>query len=187
MLHLFVTQFAEAAHAADTKAASGGVFSALGIDWQMLVFQIIGFLVLVALMGKFVYPILMKSVDKRMENIEEGAKAAAEAEKKAAEAQKNIEKLLKQARVEAADIVSTAKSEAAGMVDKAETSAKTRAERIVAEAHEEIAKDVLAARKTLEKDTLQLVKQAAGLAVAGVADEKLDSAVIKKAVEGARK
>jgi len=73
------------------------------------------------------------------------------------------------------------------MVEKAESSAKTRADRIVAEAQEEIAKDVLAARKALEKDTLNLVKQAAGLAVSGVADSKLDAQVIKKAVEGAKK
>ncbi len=178
-----LTQFAEAS----TASESGGVFSALGIDWQMLVFQIIGFVILVFIMGKFVYPILMKSVDKRQENIEEGAKAIAEAEKNAAEAQKNIEKLLSEARAQASDIVSTAKTEATGLVEKAETGAKSRADRIVAEAREEISKDVLAARKTLEKDTLNLVKQAAGLAIAGVADEKLDTAVIKKAVEGAKK
>ncbi|MBP9668044.1 F0F1 ATP synthase subunit B [Candidatus Saccharibacteria bacterium] len=187
MLNSTLTQFAEAAHAAKSEAASGGVFDALGIDWQMLVFQIIGFVVLILLMGKFVYPILMKAVDTRQENIEEGAKAAAEAEKKAAEAEKNIEKLLKQARSEASDIVATAKSEAVGMVEKAEDGAKAKAERIVAEAHEEIAKDVLAARKVLQKDTLRLVKEAAGLAVSSVADEKLDSAVVKKAVDGASK
>lgn len=176
-------QLAEASHAEE----SGSVFSALGIDWQMLLFQIIGFVVLVLLMGKFVYPILLKTIDSRQAHIEEGAKAAAEAEKKAAEAEKSIEKMLKTARSEASDIVATAKSEAAQLVEKAEGSAKTRAERIVAEAQEEIAKDVLAARRTLEKDTLNLVKQAAGLAISGVADDKLDTAVIKKAVEGAKK
>lgn len=186
MLHSFVTQFAEAAHATEGEAAGGGVFSALGIDWQMLLFQVIGFVVLVLIMGKFVYPILLKAVDARQENIEEGAKAAADAEKKAAEAEANIEKLLKKARSEASEIVSTAKAEATQLVEKAETGAKTRADRIVAEAHEEIAKDVLAARKALEKDTLQLVKQAAGLAVASVADDKLDTAVVKKALEGAK-
>lgn len=188
MVNTVLTQFAEATtHAAETETASGGVFSALGIDWQMLLFQIIGFVILVGIMGKFVYPILMKAVDARQENIEEGAKAAADAEKKAVEAEKNIEKLLSKARSEASDIVSTAKAEAVQMVEKAETGAKTKAERIVAEAQEEIAKDVLAARKALEKDTLSLVKQAAGLAVAGVADSKLDSAVVKKAVSEAKK
>lgn len=188
MIQTVLTQFAEAStHSAAAESASGGVFSALGIEWQMLLFQIIGFVILVGIMGKFVYPILLKAVDARQENIEEGAKAAAEAEKKAAEAEANIESLLKKARTEAADIVATAKAEATQMVEKAEDGAKTKAERIVAEAHEEIAKDVLAARKALEKDTLSLVKQAAGLAVSSVADAKLDTAVVKKALEGAKK
>jgi F0F1-type ATP synthase membrane subunit b/b' len=73
------------------------------------------------------------------------------------------------------------------MVEKAETQAKTRSERIVAEAQEDIQKDVLAARKALEKDTISLVKKAAGLAVSGIADDKLDTALVKKSVEGAKR
>lgn len=178
-----LTQFAS------TEAASGGgdIFTALGIDWKMLILQIVAFLILVWLLGKYVYPWLMKSVDERQEAMEASAKAAEDAQKKAEESEANVAKALKQARTEAADIVATAKAEATAMVEKAETNAKTRADRIVAEAQEEIAKEVIAAKKTLEKETLSLVKTAAGLAVSGVADDKLDEAVIKKAVEGAKK
>lgn len=171
--------------ASATPEASEGIFEALGIDWQMILFQIIGFSILVVLMGKFVYPILMRAVDARQDTIEEGAQAAAAAEAKAASAQKDIAAALKEARSEAADIVSTAKNEAIAMVDKAENNAKTRSERIVAEAHEEISKDVLKARKALESDTLKLVKQAAGLAIEGVADDKLDTAMVKKSLTAA--
>ena len=168
-------------------AESGNVFDALGIEWQMLLFQMIGFLILVWLMGKFVYPILIRAVDKRQETIEEGAKAAQEAEAKAQEAEAKIEATLKKARTEAADIVSTAKTEATQMIEKAENQAKTRSERIVAEAQEEIAKDVIAARRSLEKETVSLVKQAASLAVSEIADDKLDTALVKKSIEGAKK
>ena len=167
--------------------ANQDVFTALGIDWKMLIFQIIGFLILVWLLGKFVFPVLLRQVDERQSKIEEGTKAAEQAEKKATEAQAKVEATLKTARTEAADIVSTAKSEATQMIEKAEAQAKTRSERIVAEAHEDIAKDVIAARRTLEKDTISLVKRAAGLAVSGIADDKLDTALIKKSVEGAKK
>ncbi len=171
----------------ETEAASSGIFEALGIDWKILILQIVAFVILVWLLSKYVYPFLMKSVDERQDKIEKGAKAAAEAEKRIHEAEASIEALLKKARTEAADIVATAKSESTALVEKAEASAKSRADRIVAEAHEELGKDVLAARRALEKDTLLLVKQAAGLAVAGVADERLDTAVIKKALEGAKR
>lgn len=179
-----VTYFAAtAAH----ETESGNLFTALGINWQMLIFQILAFIVLVVLLGKFVFPVLMKAVDDRQAKIEESVKAAAEAEKKAEAAETAVEDVLKQARKEAADIVTTAKSEAVGMVEKAEKSAKTKAERIVAEAHEDIQKEVANAKKSLEKDTLRLVKEAASLATASVADAKLDTALVRKSVEGAKK
>lgn len=178
-----LTQFAS------TEAAQGGgdIFVALGIDWKMLILQIVAFLILVALLGKFVYPWLMKSVDERQEAIDASTKAAENAQKKAEEAEANVAKALKVARTEAADIVATAKAEATAMAEEAESRAKSRSERIVAEAQEEISKEIIAAKKALEKETLSLVKTAASLAVSGVADDKLDENVIKKAIEGAKR
>lgn len=173
--------------AAEASNSKGDVLSSLGIDVQMLVFQGLAFIILVVLLGKYVFPILMKSVDERQAKIEEATKAADNAEAKAVEAQEKIEATLKKARTEASDIVATAKSEATQMVEKAESQAKVRSERIVAEAHEDIQKDVLAARKVLEKDTVELVKKASSLAIMGIADDKLDTALIKKSVEGAKR
>ena len=177
-----LTNFAETATSDQTE----GIFGALGIDVQMLIFQIIGFGVLVWLMGKFVYPPLIKAVDARQAKIEEGTKAAEAAEKKAAAAEDKIDGALKKARSEAADIVATAKAEATQMVEKAEHDAKARSERIVADAHETLSKDILAARESLKKDTLALVKQAATLATLGVAGSQLDGAMIKKSLESAQ-
>ncbi|MBC7512552.1 F0F1 ATP synthase subunit B [Candidatus Saccharibacteria bacterium] len=179
-----VTYFASEAASAE---ASGGLFESLGINLQMLIFQMIAFVVLVLLLGKFVFPVLMKAVDDRQAKIEMAGKAAEAAEKKAEAAESKIEDVLKKARTEAADIVATAKNEATQMIEKAEANAKSRSERIVTEAHEELSKDVLAARKTLEKDVISLVKQAASIAVSGVADSKLDDALIKKSVQEAKK
>lgn len=172
---------------ATAATSKSDVFTALGIDWKMFVLQLIGFLLIVWLLSKYIFPMFIKQVDERQAKIDEGSKAAEEAEKKAAEAAAKIEATMKQARSEAADIVSTAKDEAVQMVEKAESHAKTRSERIVSEAHEDIAKDVLAARRLLEKDTISLVKRAAGLAISGIADKELDTALVQKSVEGAKK
>jgi F-type H+-transporting ATPase subunit b len=167
--------------------AQSDIFTSLGINGQMLLFQGIAFVILVFAMGKYVYPVLIKAVDERQKKIEESIEAAQAAEQKAGDAEAKIEEALKKARTEASDIVATAKSEATQMIEKAEDQAKTRSKRIVAEAQEDIAKDVLAARKTLEKDTLNLVKRAAGIATANVADDKLDTALLKQSVEEARR
>lgn len=170
---------------ATTSAASDNIFTTLGIDWKQLIFQIIAFVILVVLLSKFVFPVLLKVVDERQAKIDEAIKAAEKAEEKAENAEAKIEDVLKKARLDAADIVATAKSEATGLVDKAESDAKKRADRIVAEAQETLEKDVLQAREAIKKDSLKLVKEAASLAMLGVADSKLDSALIKKSLESA--
>lgn len=161
------------------------IFAALGIDWQILIFQIIAFLLLVWLLGKFVYPWLMKSVDERQEAIEESVKAAKQAEEKAETAQDEIAKMLKEARKEASEIVTTAKDEAAAMVESSDAKARTRAEKIVTDAHDQIQKDVIAARKTLHNDTIDLVALATEKVVGKTVTDKVDDKVIAGAVKEA--
>ncbi|MEO5950321.1 MAG: F0F1 ATP synthase subunit B [Candidatus Saccharimonadales bacterium] len=168
---------------ATTEAVKGGIFEALGIDWKTLIFQIIAFLILVFLLGRFVYPVLMKSVDKRQAEIQSASEAALEAEKKATAAEKNIEKLLAEARKEASDIVTTAKDESAALSDAADKKAKARAEHIVEDAREQLEKDVIAARKTLHNDTIDLV----ALATEKVIGKTITPALDKKIIAGSVK
>jgi F-type H+-transporting ATPase subunit b len=173
-----LTQFA-------STGTGGDIFSTLGIDWKTLILQIVAFVILVWLLGKFVYPWLMKSVDERQAAIEESVKAAKEAEEKAESAQDEIAKMLKEARKEASDIVTTAKDEATAMVEASEKKAKSRAEKIVADAHEQIEKDVIAARKALHNDTIDLVAMATEKVVGKAVSDKVDDKVITAAVKEA--
>lgn len=173
-------------HMAAAEASSGNIFEALGIDWKMLVFQIIGFVVLVWLLGKFVYPILLKSVDARQAEIEASTKAATAAEEKAAKAEADIAKLMKQARKDATDIVSTAREEANAALEAADGKAKARADAIVASAHDEIQKDVIAAKKALHNETIDLVAAATEKVVGKTVSAKVDDSIIASAVKEAK-
>ena len=172
-----ITQFAE------TAAPQEDIFSALGIDWRLLILQIIAFLVLVFLLGKFVYPWLMKSVDERQANIDAANKAAAKAQAAAEKNNEQVAELLAQARQEAAEIVSTAKLESSEMVATSEKKAKKSAEQIVAEAHAQIGKDVENVRKQLYNDTLELVGLATEKVVGSTLGKNADSELIAKAIK----
>lgn len=161
----FLSQFA-----AETAGAQDGILGALGIDVRLLILQLVAFLILVALLGKFVYPWLMKSVDERQKNIEAAEKASVDAQKAAESNKEEVAKLLAEARKEAAEIVGTAKLESADMLSKSEKKAQATAERIVTDAQAQLDKDVASARKTLYNETLELV----GLATEKVAKTKLD-------------
>jgi F-type H+-transporting ATPase subunit b len=177
-----LAQFASA----ETAAPSGNLFSALGIDWKMLVFQLIAFVVLVWLLGKFVYPSLMKAVDKRQADIEASSKAADSARQQADKTKDEVEKLLKQARRDATDIMTTAKEEASATVEAADIKAKTRAERIVADAHEQLQKDIVAARKMLHNETLELVALATEKVVGKTISTEMDKTIVAAAVKEAK-
>ncbi len=166
-------------------AESGNLVAALGIDWQMLIFQIIGFAILVWLMAKYVYPPLIKTIDERQEKIEAGNKAASEAEKVAADAKAEVANMLKQARLEASDIVATAKEEANAAVEASDAKAKAQAERIVSSAHEQIDKDIVAAKKALHNETLELVALATEKVVGKTVSKEVDKKVIATAVKEA--
>lgn len=171
---------------AETAEANKDIFTALGIDWRLLILQIVAFLILVWVLGKFVYPWLMKSVDERQKNIEEAAKAAKKAQESAAESQAETADLLAQARKEAAEIVSTAKLEATDMVSSSEARAKSTAEKIVADAHAQITKDIDKARRELHDETLDLIAFATEKVVRKKLDTKADEALIADVLKEAR-
>jgi len=171
-----VTQFGEAA------ASGGNLFQALGIDARMLIFQIIGFLVLVFFMGKFVFPILNKSIDKREAAIRESANAVEKARADAAEAEKRIQKQLDEAKQQAADAIDVAHKEAAALLAAAEEKAKKRADHIVETAHARLEQDEQAARESLRKEVKHLVADATETIIKQKLDSKGDAAVIESAI-----
>jgi F-type H+-transporting ATPase subunit b len=170
---------------ASTEAAaesSPGLLEALGIDWKLFIAQGIAFLILVAILGKFVYPVLVKSIDARREQIEAGIKEAKEAEEALGKAEAKVASMLADARKEADDILARTQKEAADVVAEAEGKAKSRAEQIVTDARAQLDLDVAKAREALRKDTVELVALATERIVGEKLDEKKDADLVKKAL-----
>lgn len=171
---------------AATEAASGDIFSQLGIDWKTLLLQLVAFLVLLFVLKKFVFPSLINVVDERHAQIEESRTMAEQAKAHAETAEEEVAKLMKQARVEATDIVATAKDEASAAIAEAEMKAKARADVIVKQAQEQIDKDMIAAREALRTETLELVALATEKIVGKEVSGKLGDKVIERAVSEAK-
>lgn len=167
---------------AQTPPASSGLFEAIGIDWKTLILQIIAFLILVWLLGKYVYPWLLKSVDARQEYIAASAKAAADAQAAAEKTKTKIEDLLNEARVEAADIVATAKLESATALASSEEKALKRTRQIIADAQVEIQKEVVAVKRSLHNETLELVALATEKVINKTISSQIDESLIKDSI-----
>lgn len=178
----FITNFASEAAAGHAEAETG-ILVALGIDWRLLILQVVAFAVLLWFLGKFVYPVLIRAIDKREAAIEDSVKAAKNAEAKAEQSEAEVEKLLKQARKEAAEIVDLAHKEAQQQVKDAEDRAKSRGDQIVAEAREQLGRDVTKARAELRADAADLVALATEKIVREKVDAKKDKALLDAALK----
>lgn len=168
------------------EASSGDILSTLGVDVKLLAFQIVAFLLLVFILGKWIFPIFFKIVDKRQALIDESNRAAVEASKHAENAQAETEKLLKKAREEAKDIVTTAREEAVAVIGDAEVKSKQQAAHLVADAKDQIAKEVVAAKRALHNETVDLVMVATGRVLEDSIDAHVDKAVVEHAIKEAQ-
>lgn len=164
---------------ASASEASPGLLEALGIDVKLLVEQTIAFLILVLILGKFVYPALIKAIDARRDQLEAGMKEAKEASEALVKAEEKVTDLLADARREADEIIARSHQEAATMVSDAEDKAKARAEQIVADARTQLDADVRKAREALKSETIQLVALATEQVVGEKLDAKKDANLIK--------
>jgi F-type H+-transporting ATPase subunit b len=166
-----------------SEAASPGLLQALGIDGKLLIEQAIAFLILVAILAKFVYPALVKAIDARRDQIEAGMKEAKEASEALDKAEAKVADMLAEARKEADEIIARTHKESSNMVAEAEDKAKSRAEQIVKDARAQLDTDVAKARQALKRDTIELVAQATEKIVKEKIDTKKDANLITEALQ----
>lgn len=174
------------ASATPNGAEEADLFGALGIDWLTLISQIAAFLILVFLFTKFVFPVLIKTIDKRQADIDASLKAADQARQDAEASEAKIAKMLNEARQEAADIVLTAEEEATRAIETAQSKAEAKAQAIVDQAQQQITKDVIAAKKELRAETIELVAMATEKVIGKSLTDDIDESIMRAAVEEIR-
>jgi len=144
-----------------------------------LVLQSIAMLIFVWFCMKFIWPILLKSIDERREKIAEGLAASDRAEKALEEAQVEATAAINQARSKAGEIVDQANQRHGQILDQAKDDAVAERKRQVAAAEADIALATNQAREALRT-------QVASLAVLGASrllEKEIDADVHRKLLD----
>lgn len=144
------------------------MLDALGINLKDLIFAVANFLILVLILGKFLYKPFLGILEKRKQTIEDAFTNAEAANRKAdekyeaytkklARAEAESREIIKNARLKADDhanmIVEEAKAEAARIKLQAEKEAVREKEKALREVREQIGQlAILAAEQILEKE-----------------------------------
>ena|ERR1700733_13071799 len=144
--------------------------------------ELIAFILMILILGKYAYPRIIKAATERENKIEAGLKAAAESEERLANVRVEVEKTLEEARTQARDILNRAHQEATA--DAAEVLAKARAdaEALIERARTEIAGERDRAIQDLRAEVAKMVVSASERVLGAAIDAKTHQRLIDDAL-----
>ncbi len=160
--------------------------SKLGIDWKLLLSQTVNFLILLAVLRVFAYKPLIKIMKERRAKIEEGLAKAKEADQRLGEISVMQKEKMKETEQEALALLRATEEKSKKLemelLEQArqKEAALVRSGELAAEGKKE------EARREIQKEAADVVKRAIAKTVE-MDPEKIDEALIKKAVEAVSK
>jgi F-type H+-transporting ATPase subunit b len=113
--------------------------------------QLITFLILVWFTMKYVWPPITKAMQEREKKIAGGLEAADRSKRELELAEHKALAIIREAKLDAAQIVDQSHKRAVQIVDEAKASARTEGQRILDQANEEFAREVSITREKLRK------------------------------------
>jgi F-type H+-transporting ATPase subunit b len=132
------------------------IIEAFGIDWRLIIIQIVNFGLLMAALSYFLYKPVLKLLDERAAKIAQGVADADAAKAARAEAEGEKQVVLQGAQGEAAAIAERARVHAASLAEEASREAQIKAAAIVADAEARAREEKLRALKESEAEIAKL-------------------------------
>jgi len=161
----------------------GDLFSSLGIDWKILVAQIINFAILVFVFKLFLYKPILKILDARRLRLEEDKKKSENLSHEVDEIKRKEEEILTNARTESQKIIKNAEVSASKVKEDIVKNAHTEATQIVKKGEREVKESSEKAKEGVLKEVGSLVALAIERTIGDVIDEKAKEKLQKQAVE----
>lgn len=158
-----------------------------GINWILIVAQIVNFLVILYILKRFLYKPLFAVFKKREDLIKDSIKNAEAAEAAKEKAYKEEKVIIKKANETANLILKDARDEAAKIQLKAEEAAKKRTDRMINDAKIQIEQDTKAAEDKLTKKISDLAVGILRKSLTNVFTEKEQEEIVKRAITAMKK
>lgn len=154
----------------------------LGIDWKLLIAQIINFLVLLFVLYRFAYKPVLAMLEKRTKKIEKGLKDAEEAKKQLEAGRKKQAEILRKTRAEAKSIVEKAYIQAERGKSEIAAEAKAQKEKMIADAKAQIGQEKEKAVREIKSEIGNLIVAATEKIIDEKIDEEKDKEIIEKLI-----
>lgn len=165
------------------------MLEALGINLAELVFAAINFLILLAILTKFLYRPFLNMLEKRKQTIQAAFDDAAEQNRKADAKMADYRKYIANKEAEGRDIIRKARSRADIQAKAIVDEARDKADAMLKEATEEIEREKAKAMQEIRDDITSLAMLAAGkileedIEIGGKEDEIVDQVINEAGAE----
>lgn len=155
----------------------------LGIEWKVLLAQIINFTILLFLLKKFAYKPILKILDERKKRIDEAIEKSRLIENKMKEIDLLKEGVLSEARKQSQLIIAKAEEATQKIQEETLKEARLRSEKVVLEAQKKIELEREKILQDVKQEVASLVMIAVEKTVGDVLDESSQEKMVREAVK----
>jgi F-type H+-transporting ATPase subunit b len=146
--------------------------------------EMLTFMVLLWVMGKYIWPQLTKAIEKRQQQIVEGVEAAKKGHKDLAATQQKIAEQLQHAKDQAAIILEQAQQKSVTLIEQSRAEAQQERNKVLAQVEDEIKLAYGQASVELQQYIAELAVAIAEKAIKQNFDDKSQDRLINKIIAG---
>jgi F-type H+-transporting ATPase subunit b len=161
----------------------GDLFTELGINWGVLITQIVTFVILLVILRFVAYKPLMRMLDERSQKVKESMEQAEAVKEQSANAEEEVKKQLAEAGREGQDRIARAVKAGEEVKQKAQEDARQEAEALLNRARSEIKQERDEAISSVRREFADLTIMAAGKVIDRSLDKEQHRELIEKALE----
>lgn len=159
------------------------ILSKLGIDWRLLLAQIVNFAILLAVLYRFVYTPLLALLEKREKMIAKSVEDARAIEERLRDTEKGTQEVLASARREATQILEAAEQTAEDRKKAALEKTKEDLRQIVEQTRAMLKSEKETMMQEVTHEIAHIVVQATERVLEDVVHEKVSDAFVQKTLE----
>lgn len=171
-----------AVEVAEAIEASGGI-SALGINLQLFVAQMIHFIIVLLIFWKWIYGPIVNILDKRAETIDKGLSDAKLVEERLTKLEDDRTTIIAEAKKEATTLLEQSKDTADAREKKMVDKAKAEVNNVVQEGKRRLNQEKEAMMRDAKEEIALIAIAAAKKVVAGSIDEKTSQKIATDAID----
>jgi len=163
-----------------------GGFASLGINLPLLIAFVINFIILLVMLGKFLYKPVLKMLDERAQRIKESMEWAESTKQEYEQAKVEVQKQIEKGRQEAQAIIAQALQKGEGLREEARKEAAEQAKTIVEKARVELEAERDKMVEDLRKEFVSLLVLASEKVIRQTLDKEKQSRLIEEALDQVR-